>query len=62
MVVEAPDGLLITRQDALASRALDRIGEVLEQQGLSVEELIESGCEGRGELIKERYGDHRGKG
>jgi antitoxin PrlF len=56
-VVETPEGVLISRQEVLAAKALDRIGEVLREQGLSLEELIESGREVRGKLIKERYGD-----
>ncbi len=56
-VVETPDGVLITRQEVLAARALDRIGDALREQGISLEDLIDSGREARGELIKERYGD-----
>lgn len=55
-VVETPDGLLITPQEVVAARALDRIGAALAEQGRSLEELIESGREERGELIEERYG------
>jgi AbrB family looped-hinge helix DNA binding protein len=55
-VVETPDGLLITPQELVAARALDRIGAALKEQGLSLEELIDSGREERGALIKERYG------
>lgn len=55
-VAETPDGLLITPQEVVAARALDRIGAALAEQGRSLEELIESGREERGELIRERYG------
>ncbi|MGH2368988.1 MAG: AbrB/MazE/SpoVT family DNA-binding domain-containing protein [Chloroflexota bacterium] len=55
-VVETPEGVLITRQEVLASRALDRIGEALKERGLSLEELIESGREERASLLEERYG------
>jgi antitoxin PrlF len=56
-VVETADGVLITRQEVVAARVLDRIGEILRDRGLSLEELIDSGREVRGELINERYGD-----
>jgi AbrB family looped-hinge helix DNA binding protein len=55
-VTETDDGLLITPQQALANRALDRIGAVLREQGLTLEDLIESGREIRGSTIKEKYG------
>ena len=55
-VTETPEGLLITPQEVVAARALDRIGAALAEQGLSLDELIESGREERGELIRERYG------
>lgn len=55
-VVDAGQGVLITRQEVLAAAALDRIGEILKQQGLSLDELIESGREERGTLLAEAYG------
>ena len=55
-VTETPEGLLITPQEVVAARALDRIGAVLAERGLSLDELIESGPEERAELIRERYG------
>ncbi len=55
-VTETPEGLLITPQEVVAARALDRIGAALAEQGLSLDELIESGREERAELIRERYG------
>ena len=55
-VTETPEGVLITPQELLASRALDRISEALRSQGLTLEELIESGREERGKLIEEQYG------
>ena len=56
-VAETPQGLLITPQQAVATRALDEIGAALRERGVTLEELIESGREIRGELITEQYGD-----
>ena len=55
-VVETPEGVLITRQEVLAAKALDQIGEILREQGLSLDELIEAGRDTRGELLREQYG------
>jgi len=55
-VVATPDGVLITPQEVVASKALDQIGAILREQGLSLEELIESGRDGRDELVREQYG------
>ena len=60
-VTETPEGLLITPQEVLASSALDRIGAVLREQGLSLDELIESGREERGRIIEEKYGIKAGR-
>src|SRR5688500_18619218 len=50
-VTATPDGVLITLQEVVALRALDRIGDALRAQGLTLEELIESGREERGRLL-----------
>lgn len=55
-VVDTPEGVLITRQEIVATQALDRIGEALREQGLSLEGLIESGREERGRLVEQQYG------
>jgi AbrB family looped-hinge helix DNA binding protein len=55
-IMETPDGVLITPQQVVAMKALDRIGEVLREQGLTLEDLIESGREVRGQILKEKYG------
>lgn len=55
-VVETEEGVLITPQEVIAMKALDRIGAVLREKGLTLEELIESGRAIRGQIIKEKYG------
>ncbi len=55
-VVETEDGVLITPQESIAMKALDRIGEALRDKGLSLEDLIESGREIRGQIVKQKYG------
>ena len=55
-VTRKPDGLLITPQEAVAMRALDKIGRMLKEQGTTLEALLESGRTIRGELIKDKYG------
>ncbi len=54
--IETEDGVLISPREVLTMEALDRIGEVLREQGLSLEELIESGREIRGQMVEEEYG------
>jgi antitoxin PrlF len=55
-VMETPDGLFITPQQVLATKALDRIGDILKDQGLSLDELIASGREIRADLLQDAYG------
>ena len=54
--VETDEGVLITRQEIAAMRLLNQIGQALKEKGIDLDELIESGREIRGELVKERYG------
>ena len=57
VAVEAtPEGVLITPQEVVATKALDEIGAILREQGLSLEELIESGRDERDDLLRELYG------
>ena len=54
--IETDNGILISPQEVLAMDALDRVGKVLKERGISLEELIESGREIRGEMVTEEYG------
>jgi antitoxin PrlF len=53
--IETDEGILISPREVLAMEALDRIGEALREQGITLEELIESGREIRGQMISEEY-------
>jgi AbrB family looped-hinge helix DNA binding protein len=55
-VMETPDGVFITPQQVLATKALDRIGDILKEKVLSVDELIASGRQARGDILQETYG------
>jgi len=55
-VTETPEGFLITPQEVIATKALDRIGELLREKGITLEEMIESGRQERTKLIEEMYG------
>jgi antitoxin PrlF len=55
-VMETPDGVFITPQQVVATKAFDRIGDILKEQGLSVDELTASGREIRTDLLQETYG------
>jgi AbrB family looped-hinge helix DNA binding protein len=44
-VMETPEGVFITPQQVLATTALDRIGDILKEKGLSLDDLIASGRE-----------------
>ncbi len=55
-VMETPDGVFITPQQVVATKALDSIGDILKEKGVSLEELIASGRHARGDLLQETYG------
>lgn len=54
-ITETPDGVLITPQEVIAMNALDKIGKALQEQGISLDELIESGRDERDDLLREHY-------
>src|ERR671915_76288 len=54
-VVETPEGVFITPQQVVATKALDNIGDILKEQGLSLAELMASGREIRTDLLEETY-------
>ncbi len=60
-VMETEGGIFISPQQAVANQALDKIGEVLRERGLSLEKLMESGREERGSIIEKKYGLHSNK-
>lgn len=53
---ETSDGVLISPQAVIATQALDRIGDALQQAGVSLDELIDEGRAVRTELLEEEYG------
>lgn len=54
--LETEEGILISPREVLAMGTLERIGKVLKERGITLEELIESGREIRGQIIEEEYG------
>ena len=54
--METPDGIFITPQQVMATKALDSIGNILKEQGLSLAEVINSGRELRTDILQETYG------
>jgi antitoxin PrlF len=55
-VVETPEGVFITPQQVVAAKALDSIGNILKEQGLSLDELIAAGRDIRTDFLQEAYG------
>ena len=55
-VSETPEGILITPQEVVATKAREEIGAALKATGLSLEEVIERGRTIRGDLITKQYG------
>jgi len=54
-VTETVDGILITLQEVVATRALAEIGAALAEQGLTLDEMIDRGRAIREELVREQY-------
>ncbi len=54
--VETEAGVVISPQEVIAMEALDQIGKILREKGVTLEELIDSGREMRGKIMEEEYG------
>ena len=54
--VETEQGILISPQGIVAMEALDKMGTLLREKGITLEGWIESGREIRGDLTEEEYG------
>ena len=54
--VETEHGVLIAPREVVAMEALDKLGAMLKEKGITLEELMDSGDEIRAELAKETYG------
>lgn len=54
--VRTRDGVLMGSREALAKRALEMMAEALAESETSLEELMESGRELRGDILHEKYG------
>jgi AbrB family looped-hinge helix DNA binding protein len=54
-VVETPEGVFITPQQVLATKALDSIGNILKEKGLSLAEVISSGLQIRGDEVVPKF-------
>ena len=55
-VMETPEGVFITPQQVVATKAFDSIGDILKEQGVSLEKLIAQGRDIRSDLLEEAYG------
>jgi len=53
---ETEDGILINLREVLINKLLNELGDDLRERGVTLDELIESGRELRGQLLKEHYG------
>ncbi|MCW5877131.1 MAG: AbrB/MazE/SpoVT family DNA-binding domain-containing protein [Anaerolineales bacterium] len=54
--IETKDGVIIQPAEVVVSAALSEIGERLDAEGVSLEQLIERGRKIREELVEEEYG------
>jgi len=53
--IETDEGVLIRPVEVVVASALDEIGRALKEKGITLEELLESARQTRGELISEKY-------
>ncbi|MBA2276422.1 MAG: AbrB/MazE/SpoVT family DNA-binding domain-containing protein [Chloroflexia bacterium] len=52
---ETERGLLLTRQEVIAKDALDEIGTLLRENGVTLDDWLATGRESRSQLVAEEY-------
>lgn len=55
-VVETDEGVLLLTREAMMEHEYQQVDAEFRKEGLSLDDMIESGREIRGELLKELYG------
>lgn len=55
-IIETEQGLVVLPRVTAALSALDQIGQALKDKGVTLEELMESGRDIRGDILREKYG------
>lgn len=55
-IVETDKGLVVLPRVATAMALLDQIGTDLKAKGITLDDLLESGREIRGNILREKYG------
>jgi AbrB family looped-hinge helix DNA binding protein len=53
--IETENGVVIKPAEVMVTETLDRIGKVLKEKGIDLDELIESGREIRQEIYNKKY-------
>jgi antitoxin PrlF len=54
--VETEEGVFIKPAEIVVADALNEIGKILKEKGITLEELIDSGREMRGQILEEKIG------
>ncbi len=54
------EGWLVRKDEPDPMKLLDELGEILAARGVTLDELIASGRDIRGEIVRERYGVESG--
>jgi antitoxin PrlF len=53
--IETEQGVLISPQEVVALDALDKIGEILKENGLTLEDMMGRGRESRSKIVAKKY-------
>ncbi len=50
------EGILISPQEIVVRSLFEKMGTMLKEEGITLEQLMEDGRDIRGEIVKEKYG------
>lgn len=56
--IETDQGLVVMPREVITMEALDRIGQALKEQGISLDEMITGGRDIREGMLRKRTGNH----
>lgn len=58
VVTETDQGILVMTRDEMRNRALEEMGRILKEEGVTLDDLVENGRIIREQIAREKYGKY----
>lgn len=58
VIAETEQGILVMTRDEMRNRALEEMGRILKEEGVTLDDLVENGRVIREQIAREKYGNY----